>query len=142
MRDCFFFFQAEDGIRDIGVTGVQTCALPICYFTRPSEDRMTLRLVAASPSLGLVAASPSLGSVVASPSLPEDPAPPGPGPCGLVRPFCEGPGLDPSSGSAVAAASDSRGADGASIAVAAARLLRGERNMGSSSGRLCRPWCW
>src|SRR3712207_9512918 len=24
------FFQAEDGIRDIGVTGVQTCALPIC----------------------------------------------------------------------------------------------------------------
>src|SRR5215217_5915174 len=26
---CFFFFQAEDGIRDIGVTGVQTCALPI-----------------------------------------------------------------------------------------------------------------
>src|SRR3712207_8424383 len=26
----FFFFQAEDGIRDIDVTGVQTCALPIC----------------------------------------------------------------------------------------------------------------
>src|SRR3712207_8797902 len=26
---CRFFFQAEDGIRDIGVTGVQTCALPI-----------------------------------------------------------------------------------------------------------------
>src|SRR3712207_8158016 len=25
----FVFFQAEDGIRDIGVTGVQTCALPI-----------------------------------------------------------------------------------------------------------------
>src|SRR5256885_7451325 len=31
MRDCcFFFFQAEDGIRDYKVTGVQTCALPIC----------------------------------------------------------------------------------------------------------------
>src|SRR2546430_3255183 len=36
----FFFFQAEDGIRDLTVTGVQTCALPIlsrvqppsCYF--------------------------------------------------------------------------------------------------------------
>src|SRR2546421_4248814 len=29
--DCvFFFFQAEDGIRDLIVTGVQTCALPIC----------------------------------------------------------------------------------------------------------------
>src|SRR6478752_519952 len=26
---CFFFFQAEDGIRDVAVTGVQTCALPI-----------------------------------------------------------------------------------------------------------------
>ena len=26
----FFFFQAEDGIRDWSVTGVQTCALPIC----------------------------------------------------------------------------------------------------------------
>src|SRR3712207_7473123 len=31
-----FFFQAEDGIRDIGVTGVQTCALPI--FTIRSLD--------------------------------------------------------------------------------------------------------
>src|SRR5256884_7698958 len=29
----FFFFQAEDGIRDVAVTGVQTCALPI------SDDR-------------------------------------------------------------------------------------------------------
>src|SRR5690606_41903548 len=28
----FFFFQAEDGIRDFHVTGVQTCALPICVF--------------------------------------------------------------------------------------------------------------
>ena len=31
-----FFFQAEDGIRDIGVTGVQTCALPI-YVDRLDE---------------------------------------------------------------------------------------------------------
>src|SRR5256884_6721955 len=28
----FFFFQAEDGIRDVAVTGVQTCALPIFSF--------------------------------------------------------------------------------------------------------------
>src|SRR2546422_4206003 len=28
-RYLFFFFQAEDGIRDVAVTGVQTCALPI-----------------------------------------------------------------------------------------------------------------
>src|SRR5690606_14688532 len=27
----YFFFQAEDGIRDFHVTGVQTCALPICH---------------------------------------------------------------------------------------------------------------
>ena len=30
-----FFFQAEDGIRDTSVTGVQTCALPISIFTLP-----------------------------------------------------------------------------------------------------------
>src|SRR5256885_6591392 len=30
----FFFFQAEDGIRDYKVTGVQTCALPILSMTR------------------------------------------------------------------------------------------------------------
>src|SRR5438874_13385285 len=29
-RHPYFFFQAEDGIRDLYVTGVQTCALPIC----------------------------------------------------------------------------------------------------------------
>src|SRR5216683_3958782 len=29
--DLFFFFQAEDGIRDLIVTGVQTCALPILH---------------------------------------------------------------------------------------------------------------
>src|SRR3989442_1747230 len=32
MFGIFFFFQAEDGIRDADVTGVQTCALPICAF--------------------------------------------------------------------------------------------------------------
>src|SRR5438034_1704067 len=32
----FFFFQAEDGIRDHCVTGVQTCALPILYSSRAS----------------------------------------------------------------------------------------------------------
>src|SRR6266699_5883740 len=34
---CFFFFQAEDGIRDADVTGVQTCALPIC--PSPAQGR-------------------------------------------------------------------------------------------------------
>src|SRR5206468_4620479 len=32
----FFFFQAEDGIRDLIVTGVQTCALPI-YLRQPER---------------------------------------------------------------------------------------------------------
>src|SRR5256885_15608141 len=37
----FFFFQAEDGIRDYKVTGVQTCALPIwrARRTRRAQDR-------------------------------------------------------------------------------------------------------
>src|SRR5206468_5546767 len=34
---CFFFFQAEDGIRDLIVTGVQTCALPIWEGARHSR---------------------------------------------------------------------------------------------------------
>src|SRR5687768_17880024 len=32
----FFFFQAEDGIRDVAVTGVQTCALPIFIVDEPT----------------------------------------------------------------------------------------------------------
>src|SRR5690348_17635540 len=35
----FFFFQAEDGIRDGRVTGVQTCALPIFAFDQPPLTR-------------------------------------------------------------------------------------------------------
>src|SRR5438874_5185641 len=38
----FFFFQAEDGIRDLYVTGVQTCALPISSWC-PVRDRRTCR---------------------------------------------------------------------------------------------------
>src|SRR5690606_39426058 len=34
-----FFFQAEDGIRDFHVTGVQTCALPIYYETACKIER-------------------------------------------------------------------------------------------------------
>src|SRR5256885_5035977 len=33
----FFFFQAEDGIRDYKVTGVQTCALPICWMSSMTD---------------------------------------------------------------------------------------------------------
>src|SRR5690606_40999761 len=38
-----FFFQAEDGIRDFHVTGVQTCALPICGKDRPPSSRFHRR---------------------------------------------------------------------------------------------------
>src|SRR2546426_3835984 len=37
--DNIFFFQAEDGIRDYKVTGVQTCALPISTPRAPSTSR-------------------------------------------------------------------------------------------------------
>src|SRR5690606_41027804 len=39
----FFFFQAEDGIRDFHVTGVQTCALPICLNMRFGTLRINMR---------------------------------------------------------------------------------------------------
>src|SRR2546427_7979471 len=43
----FFFFQAEDGIRDLTVTGVQTCALPICTLgIRPEALRVARAQVA------------------------------------------------------------------------------------------------
>src|SRR5256885_7400926 len=40
----FFFFQAEDGIRDYKVTGVQTCALPICASARQRLERETAQM--------------------------------------------------------------------------------------------------
>src|SRR2546430_16725379 len=53
----FFFFQAEDGIRDLTVTGVQTCALPISdlvraragHERREQDDREYRRLHAEPP---------------------------------------------------------------------------------------------
>src|SRR5205809_2765482 len=42
VASCFdFFFQAEDGIRDVAVTGVQTCALPIFNDTFDNTNRLT-----------------------------------------------------------------------------------------------------
>src|SRR5437016_8513522 len=42
----FFFFQADDGIRDWSVTGVQTCALPIC------DDRKAMAWASGCPFVG------------------------------------------------------------------------------------------
>src|SRR2546429_9871932 len=50
-RLVYFFFQAEDGIRDVAVTGVQTCALPI------------------SPRVSLVSVSFSFATAPRSPAL-------------------------------------------------------------------------
>src|SRR2546430_10314363 len=53
-----FFFQAEDGIRDLTVTGVQTCALPISFgvitLTRLSNSVETNLIAGASRSSALV----------------------------------------------------------------------------------------
>src|SRR3712207_9358465 len=58
-----FFLQAEDGIRDIGVTGVQTCALPIlfqgCLHLRPSSSCVAIRSRATSPWSGTRRERPS-----------------------------------------------------------------------------------
>src|SRR2546427_181776 len=43
----FFFFQAEDGIRDLTVTGVQTCALPISRAAPPRAAALLEDLAAA-----------------------------------------------------------------------------------------------
>src|SRR6266498_4909740 len=48
----FFFFQAEDGIRDADVTGVQTCALPI---SRDHEQVPLDPVGAALSTIGIVA---------------------------------------------------------------------------------------
>src|SRR5215207_10617614 len=49
MVSCFFFFQAEDGIRDPLVTGVQTCALPISRGTVTRVDPRSNRVTAVIP---------------------------------------------------------------------------------------------
>src|SRR3712207_844577 len=46
---CCFFFQAEDGIRDIGVTGVQTCALPISFMAEDLSPDNILAKESADP---------------------------------------------------------------------------------------------
>src|SRR5215203_5361669 len=50
--NAIFFFQAEDGIRDIGVTGVQTCALPICHRGEGRPDPRAHSRPAGAPRRG------------------------------------------------------------------------------------------
>src|SRR5206468_4646008 len=66
----FFFFQAEDGIRDLIVTGVQTCALPISHNLFPKKDDKDLSQIynrlakeGAKLRLGLVYATQEVSSI-------------------------------------------------------------------------------
>src|SRR5947209_12793450 len=55
----YFFFQAEDGIRDIGVTGVQTCALPISIM-RLTRRSMSGTLPRIPPAAAAQARKPAI----------------------------------------------------------------------------------
>src|SRR2546422_8632963 len=50
----FFFFQAEDGIRDVAVTGVQTCALPIFLFLGWTKLGKAIRATSQSREVAMV----------------------------------------------------------------------------------------
>src|SRR5256886_3388026 len=60
----FFFFQAEDGIRDLTVTGVQTCALPILRI-RVSRTANTVDVLLEEQTYPEVAAQRAFESVIA-----------------------------------------------------------------------------
>src|SRR5438046_10462667 len=62
---CFFFFQAEDGIRDWSVTGVQTCALPI---SRLSKRKWILALSSATSVQRWISEELRPGSSIGLPS--------------------------------------------------------------------------
>src|SRR3712207_7666358 len=64
-----FFFQAEDGIRDIGVTGVQTCALPISG-TAASPSRCARRSTRSSATASRTRPCSSTGTSSTSTSPP------------------------------------------------------------------------
>src|SRR5207244_9108132 len=73
----FFFFQAEDGIRDDLVTGVQTCALPISWGIAPLVTRRRSvvgetwrkRAAACTPRIVGVAGSADFGASGAPPDV-------------------------------------------------------------------------
>src|SRR2546427_4329754 len=69
---CFFFFQAEDGIRDLTVTGVQTCALPILSRPAASANRYTVVAVLkySEPLLSAMPVPPSVPAVSRTSAFP------------------------------------------------------------------------
>src|ERR1039457_7623296 len=70
----FFFFQAEDGIRDYKVTGVQTCALPIYFhgqglYELEGDDYVGIFRLDGEPSPEILPPYTELGSFDAGPRL-------------------------------------------------------------------------
>src|SRR5216683_6154439 len=70
-----FFFQAEDGIRDLIVTGVQTCALPIsfaCSAAAPKAQPQPAQVVAQERALAAMTskAMPRLRTILMVEALP------------------------------------------------------------------------
>src|SRR2546421_8799514 len=62
----FFFFQAEDGIRDLIVTGVQTCALPIsCASALAGGSATNSSISAANPSARAASGAKRAAPIVA-----------------------------------------------------------------------------
>src|SRR5437762_3856375 len=70
----FFFFQAEDGIRDTSVTGVQTCALPISAPPAPGIASASVPAPPAPPRAPDAAGTGSAASPPVAPSPPRDAA--------------------------------------------------------------------
>src|SRR2546422_2084263 len=64
---CFFFFQAEDGIRDVAVTGVQTCALPISWSRDGTQKLATGQLALVDNQINAATATIRLKSVFPNP---------------------------------------------------------------------------
>src|SRR5439155_6069149 len=77
----FFFFQAEDGIRDGHVTGVQTCALPISY----TDMKMETRVMGSSPRPSSPISSFGAGTLAIIVTMPSAGAMTSPSPFGVVR---------------------------------------------------------
>src|SRR5437762_11585595 len=62
----FFFFQAEDGIRDTSVTGVQTCALPILESVVPLLSKSQFQFVGEPVEVSLKITCNGAGPLVRS----------------------------------------------------------------------------
>src|SRR3989454_5268167 len=80
----FFFFQAEDGIRDYKVTGVQTCALPILVNSAMVSARISCSVSHAPPFKSIAAKRERSSALEKSPARSEEHTSELQSPCNLV----------------------------------------------------------